>query len=349
MRNWQSTCRADIIHYTDSKWLEFVRQHPEATLFHHSSWCSLIAETYNYKPFIIVLKNSEGALTAGLPVMEVNSWLTGKRWVALPFTDHCCPLMKSEIDIKYFTEQLVLKSKKEKNIKFEIRHKLPAVEANIGNNFFYIHNLKLEKNPDALICKFRKNTVRCIKKASKSGIVVSQRNDLESMMTFYGLHLMTRKKLGVPTQPKRYFLNLWENIINKDKGFIMLAYYQNKAIAGGVFLHFKNTVTYKYGASDPGYSKYCGNHAFFWEAIKWSCRNGFKSFDWGRTDNDHSGLRHFKLGWGTEEKELYYSFIGREPKKHSTGWKQKVVKNIISKSPVLVGRMFGELLYRHVG
>ena len=339
----------DIIDILDVSWMEFVQSHPEATVFHHPLWSIVISQNYGYRPFIAVMKSPNGQILAGLPMMEIDSWLTGKRWVALPFTDHCCPLLQNEDDLELFTRELIRKCNELNAPRIEIRHDLPLLTNLAGNSAYYIHYLRLDKKPEELFKLFRQNNIRCIKKALKLGIVVSQSWELESMKTFYKLHLMTRKKLGVPTQPRKYFLQLWERIIKRQMGFIMLAYYESKAIAGVIFLHYNKKLIYKYGATDPDYLNLCGNHALFWEVIQWGCRNGFHLIDWGRTDKNQEGLRHFKLGWGTEEKELSYSYIGSVREDYSSGWKQKIIDTTIRKSPVWVGRVMGELLYKHVG
>ncbi|MBW1899052.1 MAG: GNAT family N-acetyltransferase, partial [Deltaproteobacteria bacterium] len=110
----------------------------------------------------------------------------------------------------------------------------------------------------------------------------------------------------------------------------------------------KNMI-YKYGAANPAYKDRYGTHALLWEAIQWGCKNGYEIMDWGKTEKSNQGLRNFKLGWGTDEKDLIYSYIGSSPKDYSSGWKQKVVEKVIQNSPVWVGRIFGELLYKHVG
>jgi len=77
---------------SDERWVAFVNSIPNANIFHHPAWIGLMAECYGYRPFVVALCDEKGEITAGLPLMEVNSWLTGRRWVSLPFTDHCHPL-----------------------------------------------------------------------------------------------------------------------------------------------------------------------------------------------------------------------------------------------------------------
>lgn len=333
----------------DNYWIEFVKQSPCATLFHHPSWNICLSESYGYRPFVLVMKAQDGQILAGLPVMEINSWLTGNRLVALPFSDHCGPLFNNDKDLELFCCELIHKNMEFSPSGIEIRQRLPLLDSIVQKNSYFIHYLKLDDKSEELFNRFRKNHIRCIRKASKLGVVVTRNIQIESLMTFYNLHLLTRKKQGVPTQPKKYFIKLWEHIISQGMGFVMIAYHKNKPIAGSVFLHYNGNLIYKYGASDPDYLKLCGNHAIFWEAIQWGCRNGYKIMDWGKTEKTNQGLRNFKLGWGTEEKELIYSYIGTSPKEYSTGWKKRIVENTICKSPVWVGRMLGEILYKHVG
>ena len=241
-------------------------------------------------------------------------------------------------------------SKEFKTPTIEFRYNLPSSNTHLKKRSYYIHYLNLNKDPQDLFKGFRKKGVQyCIKKASKSEILVHRSTDLEALLTFYNLHLMTRKKLGVPTQPRKYFFNLWRDLIDRQLGFVILTNFNGKPVAGGIFLHFKKKLIYKYGATDPDYLNLYANHLLLWEVIKWGCENGFQVLDWGKTDRSNGGLRRFKLGWGTEEKTLVYTYIGKLPSDYTTGWQHKVFENAIRKSPVWVGRLLGNLLYRHVG
>ena len=144
-------------------------------------------------------------------------------------------------------------------------------------------------------------------------------------------------------------MNIWEYLIKGRLGFLMLSYYDDIPIAGVVLLSYKKDIVYKYGATDPAYMNLYANHALLWEVIKYGCKNGFQYMDWGRTDKGHEGLRKFKLGWGTEEKELTYTYINKSALDYSTGWKQKFIEKAVQKYPVWVGKTLGELLYKHMG
>ncbi len=57
-------------------------------------------------------------ILVGLPMMEINSRITGKRWVALPFTDHCSPLLQDKNDLEKLTIN---------EIAIEIRKSMPDI------------------------------------------------------------------------------------------------------------------------------------------------------------------------------------------------------------------------------
>jgi hypothetical protein len=59
-------------------WDELLLTSTQSTFFHTSAWAKVLSESYKYKPlyFTIIEK---GMLSALIPVMEINSFLTGKR------------------------------------------------------------------------------------------------------------------------------------------------------------------------------------------------------------------------------------------------------------------------------
>ena len=48
-----------------------------------------------------------------IPLMEVSSFLTGKRAVSLPFTDYCEPLAPHHEVLKVMFDAIILEGKKE--------------------------------------------------------------------------------------------------------------------------------------------------------------------------------------------------------------------------------------------
>src|SRR4051812_40463076 len=79
----------------DSRWLQFVQAREAAWPFHHPAWASLLAECYGLRVCAATMKDADGAIVAGLPIIETRGLMGGRRWVSLPFTDFCPPLATS--------------------------------------------------------------------------------------------------------------------------------------------------------------------------------------------------------------------------------------------------------------
>jgi hypothetical protein len=173
---------------------------------------------------------------------------------------------------------------------------------------------------------------------------------MEAMLEFVRLNVLTRRKLGVPPQPDRFFQNVHRHMISGGHGFISLALHETRVIAAAVSMRINRSVYYKYSASDEGFLRYKPNHQTVWDVIQWGCENGCTIFDFGRTDTANEGLLYYKRGWGVEEQELVYHRFS-DPPQTTTGGSGPLdkVKPLIKRLPVPVLKKVGELLYGHVG
>jgi CelD/BcsL family acetyltransferase involved in cellulose biosynthesis len=84
-----------LLQLEDPRWREFVESRPQSTIFHHPAWARLLADCYGYRAMIVALADG-GAVTAGLPAIDVSLPFGARRWVSLPFTDHCPPLVDGD-------------------------------------------------------------------------------------------------------------------------------------------------------------------------------------------------------------------------------------------------------------
>jgi lipid II:glycine glycyltransferase (peptidoglycan interpeptide bridge formation enzyme) len=188
-----------------------------------------------------------------------------------------------------------------------------------------------------------------VRTAEKNDVKIEWGNELDHLHEFYRLHCLTRHRQGVPVQPWRFFELIFMRLIDQGLGFILLANQDDQCLAAGLFLHWQNTLIYKYAASNECGQNLRPNHLLTWTAICWGCENGYKVFDFGRTDVDNEGLRSFKIRWGAEEIPLCYSVFSTKPTRPSVERMMPLMKKIIRKSPPWVCRSAGELLYRYFG
>lgn len=338
-----------LMHPFDPRWMDFITACPDANIFHHPAWMEMMSSCYGYEPHIIAITDENGNVRAGLPFMDVNSPLTGKRRVSLPFSDYCNVLHLDDASHRELACHLIRMFNDDHLKRMEIRWRLPEHEQIQQAAGFVLHTIRLDPNPGLLAKKFKRTHLQNIHTAEERGVKVEFGKEKRHLRAFYAMQLETRKRHGVPAQPWRYFENLWCYIIDKGMGIVALAKKDDEVIAGMVYLGWGKSLIAKYAASREDRFNLRPNNLLFWEGICWGCRNGFSVFDMGRTEIQNTGLRNFKSRWGAVEEPLYYSILSRKPIQQSNGGIERIMHSIIQNSPLWVCRLSGELLYRHVG
>jgi CelD/BcsL family acetyltransferase involved in cellulose biosynthesis len=338
-----------LLQPSDSRWISFLESNTDISIFYHPAWMEVMEESYGYHPFVLALADTKDRVIAGVPLMEVNSPVKGRRWVSLPFTDYCRPLCKDEETLSVFTEQLLREVERKQIPALELRGTYPANQSLDIHSEHVLH--KLELTPDISVVWNGLHSMhrRNIKIATENHVEIVQGVANEHLAEFYRLHLLTRRRQGVPVQPWKFFVHLKKLLIDQGQGFLLLAYKNHECIAGAVFLNWQDTLTYKYGASTEDGLKYRPNNLIMWSAIKEACKQGFRYFDMGRTDLDNAGLRMFKSRWGAKEIPLFYSNLKAGNNHVAQGRLSRYMNFVIQNSPTFVCRFTGELLYKHFG
>ena len=338
-----------VLALNDPRWSAFVAAHPDATPFHLPQWSATIAECYGFRAFVLAALSPDATVGAAMPVITVpRPWggRRGAKWVTLPFTDHCPPLLAGGVDENEWSA-FVSDTASTAGVR---RVHVRAAVGTDAREVAVRHVLPLTDDPDAAYRRFHRSQVqRNIRRAERDGVVVrtaEARTDLTEI--FYRLHLQTRRRQGVPVQPRRLFELIWRHLIAPGHGTVLVAEHGGRPIAAAVFLRHNGTVIYKYGASDSSAWSLRPNHALLWHAVRAACAAGDRVFDWGRTDFDNAGLRDFKTAWGAVEQPLRYTTLGAPAAASDLGASRaaRVLGATIRHSPAWVCTAAGAALYR---
>lgn len=329
-------------------WDKSIIEYRGHTFFHTGQWTRLISETYGYTPVFLVVKEQD-KITGILPLMEVNSFLTGKRGIGLPFSDFANPLLTDPGQFDHLLDAAKEYGNKSGWKYIEIKGAQDFLPPGTDSYVEYEHIIDLNRDEDELFSNFGSTTKRNIRKAINEKVKVYQSQSLESIKGFYRLNSLTRQRHGLPPQPYSFFKNLYNIILKNDSGTIFKAEYEGKTIASAVYLHFGKKALYKYGASDMNYQKVRANNLIMWEAIKWYNAKGYSEFSFGKTEPENEGLRRFKNGWGVRELESHTYRFGLPENQflkfstQTSGFHNKIFSSL----PISVLETFGALAYRH--
>jgi hypothetical protein len=334
----------------DPDWDERIPTHAQGSFFLTSEWARVLADSYGYLPRYFGIVRG-GTLAALVPFMEVNSFLTGKRGVSLPFTDQCEPITCAGTGIQDLLDSVIDHGKRSGWNYLELRPGTGLASQTPPSTSCYGHVLDLTPGPDRLFRGLRDSTRRNIKRAQNAGITLTVSGTGDGLREFCRLNCMTRREHGLPPQPAKFFGNIERHILAKGRGMVVLAVHEGQTIAGAVYFHFGDTAVYKYGASDRRYQHLRANNLVMWEAIRHYASGGLRRFDFGRTEPGNEGLLQFKRGWGAEERSInYYRYDLRRDRfvakslavagAHTTYFRHM---------PMPLLKLAGTLLYRHMG
>jgi CelD/BcsL family acetyltransferase involved in cellulose biosynthesis len=333
----------------NSAWHDFLATDANALPFHHPAWAQMLAESYGFSSFGLALEDAHGDLVAGVPVVETQGMLRGRRWISLPFTDFCPPLVARNSQVPALFEAQIDAAREEAGVESVELRAEPTSDLSHVVPSGLRHTLQLDRDSEKTFGRLKPSVRNKIRSAERSKLTITRAEREDDLIeTFYALQTATRRRLGVPVQPRRYFSLLWRRVLEPGLGFVLTASAGAQPIAAAVFLAWNGTIVYKYGASDATSWKLRPNNALLWQAIAWACENGYSTFDFGRTEHGNEGLREFKRGWGTDETPLVYAVLG--PARLSASRADRAVrltKPVIQHAPDFVCRALGRALYRY--
>jgi hypothetical protein len=340
---------------TDYRWDTFLESHPRASVFHTRAWLQALRRTYGYQPAACTTSPPESDLNNVIVYCRVESWLTGRRFVSLPFSDHCEMLVNGQAGAQSLLSALEQELIRHRCRYIELRPVTlaPASPLIRVSEEYCLHELDLKPDIETIFENFHKSsTTRKIHRAQRERLIYQEGRSEFLLEHFYRLFAHTRKRHGIPPQPQEWFKNLIESFGESLK--IRMVFQDSRPVASILTLCYKDTMTYKYGCSDPRYNTLGGIHLLFWRSICEAKEQGLQSFDLGRSDTDNHGLITFKDRWGAARSTLtYFRYFAPGCVDSSSGreksiWKSRATKALFTHMPNIVLRAAGRIFYKHV-
>jgi hypothetical protein len=338
----------------DETLMNFLRSREDATVYYTPAWRDTIVSTYGYRPIYLGYMEAD-RLTAALPLMYVDSWLTGKRLVSLPFTNACGPIGDPANSGLLLDEALRIHGELGAEA-LELR-----TQANVNQiddtrfssvSYFVTSLVPLENDPDVVWKRFKDKNVRTeIRQAAKKGVEIKVGESEADLKRFYRLFSASRQAHGVPPQPYGFFRNMWRRMWPENMD-LYLAVYGERPVGGFIQLGFGSTICAAYIGSDWAYRAYRVHQAMIWKGMEDGCLRGYKTYDFLRTPKQGESHRYFKIRWNASEVDLVYAYYPEVRGTASTiedTAKYALMTKVLKRSPGFVGRLVGRALYRHLG
>ncbi len=289
---------------SDPLWAQLV-QHQRSCVFHSPAWLQVLEDTYGFELGAHVILNEAGEPIAGLPYGRVSDFF-GTRLLTLPFSDYTDPLIETEAQWRALIDPVLAEG-------YPVTVRCVHSTIPLQDDRFVLakqamwHGMDVRPEVEQLWAYVHEAGRRAIRKAQKNGVVVRQADRMEDLRAFFDLHLRVRKyKYHLLAQPYAFLENIWKRFVATGNGALLLAEYQGKAIGGILFLHWKDTLYYKFNASAADALGCRPNDLVLWHGIQYAKAQGFSYLDFGLSDLDQEGLLRYKRKYATEEKLISF-------------------------------------------
>ena len=341
------------------RWDRFVENHPNGTLGQTSIWKKVIESSFPHiRCQICALVDRESQdILAGIPLYTVRSWLLGRRLVSVPFSTLGNVLVSGTDDLAALgpamLKQQVLRHAR--SIEIRTQNDLPVLnQLGFGTAVPHKHHyLRLNEPPDALLARFHNSSIRQrLTRAKRKGFTLMKGEDLNHLKVFYGLIEQSRKRLGLPLIPLKFFRELWDALYPHHL-MVLIATLDGRPVGAALILKYNRTFLLDYLADEAGLRPDGIAQFIYWKAINIAHETGFEVFSFGRTAIWNSGLMNFKNCWGTTVEDLpvllYPSRLAERQERNRSTVSYRLVSVLAKAMPQPLYRLLGEFCYKHMG
>jgi len=324
--------------------------HLHRNLFSSVEWLEVIHKTYDIKLFIKYIERDQ-QVSSCIAYSVVNNFLE-KKICLCSFCDYCDGYISQKEDWQLFFEDLRWEYPEYRIAVRNLRDQFVRENPNftfLSKERFHILDVRDDLT---MVWKRTHDSFKsAVQQAQKYKLTVKvcEKKDLRK---FYGLHLKLRKnKYRLFPQPYKFFEHVWENFMDRDKGFLLGAFSPTgDFIAGTIYLVCDSTLYYKFNTSDVSALKFRPNNLLFWEGIKIAKERKLECIDMGSSGYEQTGLILFKDHTGARSQDITH--LGFTPPNYKFSRKiiLKIFTSVCTASwmPNVVTRLGSHIIYPYL-
>lgn len=293
-----------------NEWDAVIQDCTRSTVFQGGVWRDALAHSFKQlEPVYLFIKQDENVIGV-IPAFVFEPIPSIRLWYSMPWNLFGGPQIIDSVEV----DSTALISTVDTYLNIAAREKgwcelcwtlSPDDNAQYGNLLtdmgyerteHFTHILKTNCDIDGLWHAYNKRVRGAVRKAQKSGVIITDSQNLEDLATFYDMYRKTVVRLGGTPKPQSLLKMLLQNGVAR----LSIATYQGSIIAGLLYLYFNRTVTLWCEASVPEYLQYRPNNAIFHHIIKWACKEGYDCVDFGASPPENEGLIRHKEQYRAE-------------------------------------------------
>ena len=148
-----------------------------------------------------------------------------------------------------------------------------------------------------------------VRKAEGLGVKVKIASDWQEWEEYHNLHIFHSRTRQYATYPYNFFKEMFK-LHHRNMARLFLAKYEEKTIAGSLFLIYRKNMVFLQNASLDVFLKHNPNNIIQWRSIEWAGKNGVATYDinglpWEGTTYLR-GIYQFKKRWDGNVQWYHY-------------------------------------------
>jgi FemAB-related protein (PEP-CTERM system-associated) len=283
-------------------WDEFVNSSSSATFFHLSTWAHIVERELGRSPRGLIARRGD-KVTGVFPLSLVRSRLFGDCLTSSPLAVYggiCADDRESHDALLHAACEMGQRL----GVKYvEIRNRTEPFPTDLpGRDLYVTFTQDLSAGPEKLLQGLPRDTRYAVRKSQKAGLEWVEGLNVRD---FYEIYAQSVHRLGTPVFSRKWFESLQAAFPGQCRVFGVRK--GQTTIASVFCLYFRDQVLPYYGGALADFYKDSPNNFMYWSLIEQSCREGYGSFDFGRSKKG-TGSFQFKSAWNMQVAELPYRY-----------------------------------------
>lgn len=331
-----------------NEWDGYVAASTHATAYHQLAWKQVIEKSFGQRAYYLVSEDGKGKIDGILPLVQLKSLVFGNFFVSLPYFNYG-GICANRPEISQALLQEAIRVAREAGAEhLEIREMAPRENGLLCKTAKVSMRLGLPDSPEALWNLFPSKLKSQIRKPQKEGFSVRIGGE-EELDPFYQVFSLNMRQLGTPVYSRAFFQEMMRAFPHSTS--ICVVRGNNKPVAAGFLVGFKNTMEIPWASSLREYSRLAPNMLLYWSVLSFASERGYHMFDFGRS-TPGEGTYQFKAQWGATPMPLYWYYWMREsgplPEINPQNRKYRLAIEIWKRLPLPITQMVGPRIVRNI-
>jgi FemAB-related protein (PEP-CTERM system-associated) len=293
----------DLTTYDESvAWDQYVLNNPGACGYQLAGWRRVVERAFGHRTIYLMARDGQQRVQGVLPLVLVSSRLFGRFLVSMPFVNYGGVLAETADVRQALLDATVALAKDVRATQVELRHEAPQSVSWAFKHHKVAMRLGLPPEFGTLWQTFPSKLRSQIRRAQKEGMTVRIEGH-EVLDDFYAVFARNMRDLGTPVYARGFFDAILQTFPKDAR--VCVVYLGGQPVAGGFLYGFQSTLEIPWAAADRRYNHLAPNMLLYRSALEYACREGFRTFDFGRS-TPGAGTYRFKEQWGARPVPLHW-------------------------------------------